>query len=309
MMRNSFSTLSISAWIFNIPGSYEFYWRYSMLFRRVRPDDLHYIYSWLDTEDYLRQGVLESALSLGLLYGVEIDGKINGISILYPVNELAWLMGARVRREYRGKGVGGYMTKSLLNEARKRGYRAAALRTSRNNLPVHRICTSLGMEKVIELLSASIPMISFPDVVKINRLKYLNPSDYEKLFKEIKSLYPLLPLTPSGLIWAPTEYAFNHIYREASICLTREFSIALIYAGCSWNTENSCRSTLGGILINNKNIDLITSSLACLSEYASIEGIYDKILWARDSEDLVVKISPFARWIWRSYIYYIDLTR
>ncbi len=61
-----------------------------MLFRRVEKKDLPYIYSWLDSNDYLRQEVLESAFSRGILYGVEVDGRVEAVSILYPVDIVVW---------------------------------------------------------------------------------------------------------------------------------------------------------------------------------------------------------------------------
>jgi len=95
------------------------------IFRRVYREDLEYIYSWLDGDDYLRQGVLESSLYRGALYGVEVDGKIEAISIIHPIGDIAWLMGARVRREARGRGIGRYMTAGLLEEAGRMGMRGS----------------------------------------------------------------------------------------------------------------------------------------------------------------------------------------
>ncbi|MEM1610119.1 MAG: GNAT family N-acetyltransferase [Sulfolobales archaeon] len=169
-----------------------------MLFRKVEEKDLPYIYSWLDSNDYLREGVLESALSRGILYGVEVDGRIEGISILYPVDKIAWLMGARVREGVRGKGVGKYMTEKLLEEARKIGLAGAALLTSRNNIPVHRICSSLGMKRILELFSASIPPLPSTGPTEVPRLDALHQEDLEKIIDILERGYPLLPLTPGG---------------------------------------------------------------------------------------------------------------
>lgn len=278
-----------------------------MLFRKVEEKDLSYIYSWLDSNDYLREGVIESALSRGILYGVEVDGRIEGISILYPVNKIAWLMGARVREGVRGRGVGRYMTEKLLEEARKIGLAGAALLTSRNNIPVHRICSSLGMERILELFSASIPPLPPASPVEVSRLDVLHQEDLERMIGILEREYPLLPLTPGGLVWAPTRYIINSIYDRAYICRTHTTLLAIAYTGCSWVLENRCRSTLGAILFSTDSETPLQSILSCISHLEYEEGFYEVLIWSKDSEDLLRRFYPIARWIWRSYIYYKDL--
>jgi predicted GNAT family acetyltransferase len=278
-----------------------------MLFRRVEKKDLPYIYSWLSNNDYLRHGVLESAFSHGILYGVEIEGKVEAVSILYPVDRIAWLMGARVREMVRGRGVGRYMTEKLLEEARRMGLAGAALLTSRGNIPIHRICSSLNMEKLLELFSASIPVLPPTSSVEVSRLVAMHPEDLEKTLKILEREYPLLPLTPGGLIWAPTRYIINSIHSKAYICRANATPLALVYTGCSWVLEDRCRSTLGAILLNISSESPLQSIMSCISHLSYEEGFYDIVIWSKDSEDLLTRISPIARWIWRSYIYYKDL--
>ncbi len=110
-------------------------------------EDLEYILGWLDPTDYLRSGVLEHYVREGEAYTVEVEGKPVAVSIIHPVDgEGAWLMGARVEKSHRGKGIGKYMTSSLVEEAYRRGFKWVALMTSARNEPVHRICRDLGME-------------------------------------------------------------------------------------------------------------------------------------------------------------------
>ena len=110
-------------------------------------EDLKYILGWLEPTDYLRSGVLEHYVREGEAYTVDVEGKPVAVSIIHPVDrEGAWLMGARVEKSHRGKGVGKYMTSSLVEEAYRRGFRWVALMTSARNEPVHRICRDLGME-------------------------------------------------------------------------------------------------------------------------------------------------------------------
>ncbi len=278
-----------------------------MLFRRVERKDLSYIYSWLDNNDYLRQGVLESAFSRGILYGVEVDGRVEAVSILYPVGRIAWLMGARVREGVRGRGVGRYMTEKLLEEARKIGLAGAALLTSRDNTPVHRICSSLNMEKLLELFSASIPVLPPISSIEVSRLGAVHPEDLEKTLKILEREYPLLPLSPGGLIWAPARYIINSIYSKAYICRANATSLALVYTGCSWVLEDRCRSTLGAILLNTASEAPLQSIMSCISHLSYEEGFYDIVVWSKDYEDLLKRISSIARWIWRAYVYYKDL--
>jgi len=278
-----------------------------MRFRRVREGDAPYIYSWLDKDDYLRQGVFWSALSQGLLYGVEVEGRVEGISILYPVGGIAWLMGARVRKEMRGRGIGEYMTRGLLEEARRMGLRGAALLTSRWNTPVHRICSSLGMERVLELFSASIPPIPYRGILERVELRSLHPESLGNTVKTVERGYPLLPITPGGLVWAPVGHMLRTLYGRALVCRSEGRELALVYSGCSWTLEDRCRSSLAGILLEPGRGGSIWSALSCATDTASDEGVYDVILWSRDSEDIVLALSPIARWSWRSYIYYIDL--
>lgn len=118
-----------------------------MRFRRISMEDLKYILGWLEPTDYLRSGVLEHYVREGEAYTVDVEGKPVAVSIIHPVDrEGAWLMGARVEQSHRGKGVGKYMTSSLVEEAYRRGFRWVALMTSARNEPVHRICRDLGME-------------------------------------------------------------------------------------------------------------------------------------------------------------------
>ena len=110
-------------------------------------EDLNYILGWLEPTDYLRSGVLEHYVREGEAYTVDVEGKPVAVSIIHPVDrEGAWLMGARVEKSHRGKGVGKYMTSSLVEEAYRRGFRWVALMTSARNEPVHRICRDLRME-------------------------------------------------------------------------------------------------------------------------------------------------------------------
>jgi len=278
-----------------------------MQFRRVREGDAPYIYTWLDEGDYLRQGVLWSALSQGLLYGVEVKGMVEGISILYPVGGIAWLMGARVRREMRGRGIGELMTRGLLEEARRKGLRGAALLTSKWNAPVHRICSSLGMERILELFSASIPPIQYRGILERVELRSLHPESLGRTVEAVERDYPLLPITPGGLIWAPADHVLGSFYGRALICRGDGRELALIYSGCSWALENRCRSSLAGLYLGPGTGDAVWSAVSCTIDSASDEGVYDVILWSRDSEDIASKLSPIARWFWRSYIYYIDL--
>ena len=157
------------------------------IFRRVYREDLEYIYSWLDGDDYLRQGVLESSLYRGALYGVEVDGKIEAISIIHPIGDIAWLMGARVRREARGRGIGRYMTAGLLEEAGRMGMGGAALLTSAKNTPVHRICDSLGMRRIMELSSLSISK-TYPGSLCYREPKLLIGIGYRELVDMVKRI-------------------------------------------------------------------------------------------------------------------------
>jgi predicted GNAT family acetyltransferase len=216
-------------------------------------------------------------------------------------------MGARVRERVRGRGVGRYMTEKLLEEARRMGLAGVALLTSRSNIPVHRICSSLNMEKLSELFSASIPVLPLTSSVEVSGLVAMHPEDLEKMLKILEREYPLLPLTPGGLIWAPTRYIINFIYSKAYICRVNATPLALVYTGCSWVLEDRCRSTLGAILLNITSKSPFQSIMSCVSHLSYEEGFYDIILWSKDSEDLLRRISPIARWIWRSYIYYKDL--
>ncbi len=118
-----------------------------MIFRKILKEDLEYILQWLDPNDYLRQGALERYASEGRAYTVEIDGKPVAVGIIHAVDrEGAWLMGARVIKEHRGRGIGRHLTQGLVDEAIRAGYRWAALLTSIDNEPVHRICRGLGFE-------------------------------------------------------------------------------------------------------------------------------------------------------------------
>jgi GNAT superfamily N-acetyltransferase len=275
------------------------------IFRRVYREDLEYIYSWLDGDDYLRQGVLESSLYRGALYGVEVDGKIEAISIIHPIGDIAWLMGARVRREARGRGIGRYMTAGLLEEAGRMGMRGAALLTSARNTPVHRICDSLGMRRIMELSSLSISK-TYPGSLCYREPKLLIGIGYRELVdmvERIRSLYPMLPITPGGLVWAPADLVIREKIGSLYIVNNGDRHL-LLYSGCSWALEDRCRSTLGAIVVGEGGDDL--EDLSCIASQASREGLEEIIIWIRGEPRH--KIESIAKWVWRSYIYYKDLS-
>ncbi|MEM0044452.1 MAG: GNAT family N-acetyltransferase [Sulfolobales archaeon] len=283
-----------------------------MIFRRLYPDDLSYVFSWLDEDDYLRERVLEFSASEGLAYGVEIDGRIEAVSILRPVGSLGWLMGARVRKDLRGRGVGGFMTRMLVEEARRRGLKAAALITSQKNTPVHRICDSIGMKRVLSLISGSLPVPLVSEMSEYEPLwrRVQDESEVVELARSIEKDYRLLPLIPDGWVWSFTEYVLKTNLYKAYACFSGEGRIlALARPGCGWVSEDSCETYVGGVLLRGGGIDLEEGylQLSCVADIARSRGVQEIIVWARDDLKVARVIESLGRWWWRSYLYYIDL--
>jgi|GEM_PF-1846902 len=125
-----------------------------MIFRKLVYEDLSYIYSWLDEDDYLRRGVLDEYVKKGLGYGIEVDGKIEAIGLINLIKELryAWLLGARVRREMRRKGLGEFLTRRLIEESIRLGAQRVALSTSLDNKAVIRIAEKIGMRNPVSII-------------------------------------------------------------------------------------------------------------------------------------------------------------
>lgn len=245
---------------------------------------------------------METSIFEGAAYGVDINGRIEGLAIIQPVGNLAWLMGARVRRDVRGKGVGKFLTKNLLEEARRRGFRGAALITSRNNTPVHRISESLGMKRLLSIKISSLrPLPVFIGCREIKKLSH----DLRE-YNEILSRYLLLPATPDGFVWGYADYVLRNSIDEVYVyrsCISDLHM--LIRVGCSYDLHNKCRTSIGAV-VDKKRDSGTLEMLLCISELIYEEGFSRAIVIYEDS-DSDDPLNNLFEWSWRAYLYYIDL--
>ena len=280
-------------------------------FREITWGDLQHIYSWLDERDYLRrEGFLENMIYRGLAYGVDVDGNIEAIGIIYPVDSLAWLMGARVRSDMRRKGIGRFMTEKLIEEAKERGFREVALLTSKYNTPVHKISESLGMRRILQLVSIGFSHKYTSVFYTFNKkIIYLHNDDKDMIFRNLIREYPLLPLSPGGGVWGLNSYVLDKVKDELYVCGDLSSIYAISFSGCSWIPENNCRNSLGIIFVDKEDMDLLRT-ISCISETSLSEDSPEIIVWLREDvydNDFIERIESLGRWSWRSYIYYMDL--
>jgi len=107
-----------------------------------------------------------------------------------------------------------------------------------------------------------------------------------------KPLYPMLPITPGGLVWAPADLVIREKIGSLYIVNNGDRHI-LLYSGCSWALEDRCRSTLGAIVVGEGGDDL--EDLSCIASQASREGLEEIIIWIRGEPRH--KIESIAKWV------------
>ncbi|HWQ17919.1 MAG TPA: GNAT family N-acetyltransferase [Sulfolobales archaeon] len=286
-----------------------------MIFRLIRRQDLAYIFQWLEQNDYLRSGVLERYVNEGRAYTVEIDGKPVAVGIIHVVGgEGAWLMGARVMKEHRGHGVGKHLTQGLVEEASRSGFKWAALLTSVDNKPVHRICEKLGFQ-----IRAIISWM-YIDKDKIYRLGeggvYISmPSTDRKALDHLKRSIGnnsiVIPDSDNMWVWRPpSEEAIERmILASERLCLARDGGFGVV-ALISSRRDRGTIQTL--VLETQKTMDSVSDIAGCIA-YESMQDRFGEI-------ELIVVERPGHGWSvwesiyqlarekpWRAYVFYKEL--
>lgn len=269
----------------------------------------------LDEHDYLRSWVLEDSVARGLAYGVEIGGRISGISIIYPIAGGAWLMGARVAEDLRGRGVGSFLTRSLVEQASMMGMSWAALMTSWRNAPVHRIASKVGMEKILEVVN----LVPKPGV--LGKLALPGPSEPERLgspgseragdiARRLSNAFPMIPAALGTLVWAPAAQAILEILRTSYVCASRRGGyLALAAPKCSWDLDEGCRSLVAAVVAGRGGAGDALESLGCLSVLAEDQSGGELSLWLRAGDPLEGLLEPLSTFSWRAFIYFKRLGR
>ncbi len=80
----------------------------------------------------------------------EDGGTVAGLLFIWDIDRaLPWL-GIAVRDDYQGRGVGGFLLRSLFDLLKSRGYGGLILRTAKNNTGAQRLYEKMGFERVGE---------------------------------------------------------------------------------------------------------------------------------------------------------------
>ncbi len=294
---------------------YERFWDRPLIFRLIRKQDLEYIFQWLEPNDYLRLGVLEKYVNEGRAYTVEIDGKPVAVGIIHVVGgEGAWFMGARVMKEYRGHGVGKHLTQGLIEEASRSGFKWAALLTSVDNKPVHRICEKLGFQ-VRALISWM-----YIDKDKIYRLGeggvYISmPSTDRRVLDHIKRSIDnnsiVIPDSDNMWVWRPPsgEAIERMILASERICLARDGGYGVIALIRSRRDQGTTQTL---VLETRNTMDSVRDIANCIA-YESIQdrfGEIELVVVERPGQGSSIweSIYQLAREKpWRAYVFYKEL--
>ena len=95
-----------------------------------------------DLDDYespeFKRLIFDNPDSVKLLFVEQADNKVIGIAGLTRTSFLSGSLFITIRPEFQGKGIGNRLMKSLLSEAREKGYKYITLTTDKeHSVPIH----------------------------------------------------------------------------------------------------------------------------------------------------------------------------
>mgnify|MGYP000374329504 CR=1 FL=1 len=148
--------------------------------------------------------------TLGKLFVAEVDEKPVGIMhVTFLTPDYAWLEGARVHPDYRGRGIATELNKGCMKWAKENGAKKIGLITAETNYPAHKAAEKTGMIKVAQWIFARIDLDNFvlDDRVNLDKIKTAESSDFKSIidflshsegYKKVNGyfswLYEILPL-------------------------------------------------------------------------------------------------------------------
>ena len=186
-----------------------------MIIRFAEPKDREFIVDFTrntwEHGDYI-EDVWDTWINdtVGKLFVAEVDGKPVGIMhVTFLTPDYAWLEGARVHPDYRGRGVATELNKACMKWAKENGAKKVGLITAETNYPAHKASEKVGMEKVAQWIFGRIDLDKFEVDSKINlkEVKTARTSDFKDItnflsesegFKKVSGyfswLFDVLPL-------------------------------------------------------------------------------------------------------------------
>ena len=140
---------------------------WEMIIRYAEPKDKDFVieftrHTW-EHGDYI-EDVWDAWVNdtLGKLFVAEIDKKPVGIMhVTFLTPDYAWLEGARVHPDYRGRGIATELNKACMNWAKEHGAKKIGLLTAETNYPAHRASEKVGMKMVSQWIFARIDLDNF----------------------------------------------------------------------------------------------------------------------------------------------------
>ena len=148
--------------------------------------------------------------TIGKLFVAEVDEKPVGIMhVTFLTPDYAWLEGARVHPDYRGRGIATELNKVCMNWAKENGAKKIGLITAETNYPAHKAAEKASMRKVAQWVFARINLDTFMLDNRINLeeiktaelsdfmdiMNFLSQSEgYKKVNGYFSWLYEILPL-------------------------------------------------------------------------------------------------------------------
>ena len=160
-----------------------------MIIRFAEPKDKDFVieftkHTW-EHGDYI-EDVWDTWINdtVGKLFVAEVDKKPVGIMhVAFLTPEYAWLEGARVHPDYRGRGIATELNKACMKWAKENGAKKIGLITAETNYPAHKASEKVGMKKVAQWVFGRIDLDKFKVDAKINldEVKTARTSDFKDI--------------------------------------------------------------------------------------------------------------------------------